>query len=81
MYFTCANKVDKPDRLIIRLSFGFVSDSVSRKNKYGDGNAVYSKAVLELLWIGLGLKITGYSASEFWLYMKVRKLIRLSINP
>ena len=29
----CANKVDKPARLIIRLSFGFVSDSVSRKKQ------------------------------------------------
>lgn len=26
----CANKVDKSDRLLIRLSFGSVSDSVSR---------------------------------------------------
>ena len=39
--------VDKPARLIIRLLFGFVSDSVfvklnKNENKYWDGNAVYT---------------------------------------
>ena len=78
----CANKVDKPARLIIRLSFGFVSDSVSRKKKQIlRRQRCLQQGLVEITLDRSGTEETGYSASEFWLHMKVRKLIRLFINP
>ena len=77
----CANKVDKPARLIIKLSFGFVSDSVSRKKQMLRRQRCLQQGRVGITLDRFGTEKTGYSASEFWLHMKVRKLIRLSINP